>query len=75
MTTFERSKKHIHDHWGLTLNRNKRTNRGWWNGLWKTGFTVIGSFPGTQSQCRRYKSLKEVARIFKVPAANTKDAQ
>lgn len=61
MTKFNQMRKRLMEEWGLTLERSSASNRGWWNGCWRTGYIVTGMFPGAKPTSRRYKSLNEIS--------------
>lgn len=66
MSKFETLREFAKSHWGLSLTRNN--GRGYLNGDWKSGYSLSGIFPGERHSWRRFKTLKEVARVLQYTA-------
>lgn len=62
--TFEQLAAFAHLHWGLGLRRGNPRDHGRWRGCWKTGFILEGNFPGCRFGSRRFRTLKQVARVL-----------
>lgn len=59
---YERVAKRLMDHWGFRMYKNKPTERGYWSGCCKTGYTVVITLRGTSWE--RFSSLAAIERAF-----------
>jgi len=63
-TKFERVKRQLQEHWGFNLIKNDKSNRGWWSGCCKSGYSVNETGLGHGSRWLRFNTLAEIERRY-----------